>query len=145
MDKNVLLSDFQEYYKLNDASFGLFDYLFIKCREKKFHSDILIAMFELNWPSLLEMNGKVFLKDLFNKEKLDSLNNESVEYWMNLILLEEFFLDDPEGDQNGLRFVEGIKASWEMKLQKTFPNRKFVVELINDEETGDLGLTFYGQ
>ena len=107
--------------------------------------DLLFHMIEVFWPTFTEKDGRVFLKEQFSKDYYNRLIDEdsNSEYWINLFKLDDFFSEMDDWDEKASLFAQALVPIWEVKLQRDFPEMKFTVRYLCDEEVGDYGLTFY--
>ena len=141
------LTDFNNWKRLNPSpAFSFYDYLFQKISNKSgTGTDVFFAFLELLYPTFIEHEGYVFLKENFNSDYVQRLKSEHapVEYWMNLLTVDDYFNDDEDGEERSQTLAKAMVEIWQMKLKKEFPLREFVVEYLEDKETGDYGLTFY--
>jgi len=142
--KKPFLNDFENWKKLNN-DFSLFDYLFQITKKKEFNSDIIFAFLDLFWPSFVVYNEYVFLKNNFSAEKVKNLINEkqNVEYWVNLLVVDPYFENEENSEEESEFFAKSLVQIWQTKLKNDFPLKKIVVEYVFDSECGDYGLTFH--
>lgn len=141
-----LLKDYQRWKKLNKNNFfSLFDYTFHILNDKRVNTDILFASLEIFWPSFIQYDQYIFLEENYSKEKFDQLIHEekNPEYWGNLFLVDEYFLNDENALEKAEFFSQTLKKTWKIKLQNDFPNKEFIVEYSYDDENEERSLTFY--
>jgi len=114
-------------------------------RLSKIDPELLFTMLEIFWPTFIEKDGYVFLKDRFSKDYYNRLVDEGfkIEYWINLLTIEHFFPEMDDWEEKSSLFAQALVPIWEAKLQRDFPEIKFTVKYLCDEEVGDYGLTFY--
>lgn len=115
-------------------------------KDKKIETSDLFNFAELFWPTFLQINNFVFLKEKFKEEYYQRLQNEKnqrIEYWLNFLTLEDFFSDLSDGDEQATIFCKILVETWKAKLERDFPDLTFTVKFLSDEENGDYGLTFY--
>lgn len=145
------LTDFNNWKRLNSSMpasipFSLYDYLFHKVSNKSgTGTDVFFAFLELLYPTFIEHEGYIFLKENFKEDYFQRLKSENsqVEYWMNLLTVDSYFDDDDEWEEKSRTLAKAMVEIWQMKLKKEFPHREFVVRYLEDNEVGDYGLTFY--
>lgn len=138
MSKINTKSDFESWKKLN-SKFTSHDYIYQIFRNEGVSSDLFVAILNLVNPRFLEVDGLVFIKDVFDPEEYESIESNQ-EFWMNLVLFEEFF---DSISQDNLSFLSHtLTALWSKKLVEKFPEKEFKVQLIDDENDG-LCITFY--
>jgi len=114
-------------------------------KDKATDPNLLFYMIEIFWPTFIEKDGYVFLKEAFSEEEYHSLvdENSSPEYWMNILTIDEFFSEMDDWDENSTLFAKTLVTMWEEKLKSDFPEKSFTVQYLCDEEYGDCGLTFF--
>lgn len=142
----IKLNDFNHWKHLNASQhFSLYDYLFHKISNQSgTGTDVLFAFLELFFPAFIEHEGYVFLRENFNLNYFQSpkTQNAPVEYWMNLLMLGDYFAGDNEGVKKAQYLAKAMVKMWQMKLKEEFPQRKFIVSYLEDKEMRDYGLTF---
>lgn len=113
-------------------------------QDKKIEPDALFDFLEFYWPTFLERDGYVFLKEKFSEDEYAILTkqNVNVEYWMNLLTVDDFF-SEIEDEEKAITLVKALVEIWQAKLNRDFPSISFTVGFLQDEEYGDYGLTFY--
>ena len=144
--KTLILKDFEKWKELNkNNKFSLYDYIFHIAKLKKVDSDIYFAFFELFWPSFIIYKNYILLKENFSEEKIEDLirKNEKVEFWMNFFITDPYFENEENEEVKSESLAWSLLQIWQAKLEKDFPDKKFIVQYICDEEYGDYGLTFY--
>ncbi len=140
------LEDFNNWRESNGDEFNLIDYLYSSLQQGKNHSDLFIAFSELFCPSFIEKEGYVFFSQTFSEQRFTEVkenSQEKVEFWMNLLTVDDFFIDDKQFRKKSKVFTQTLVESWTSKLKSDFPKKQFVVKYIWDEEYDDYGLTFY--
>jgi hypothetical protein len=105
----------------------------------------LFKFAELYWPTFVERDRYIFLKEQFSEEEYDELvkRGNNPEYWINLLTIDEFFSELPDGEDQAIALVKTLAEMWRAKLKKEFPDMNFAIECLWNEEYGDCGLTFY--
>jgi len=114
-------------------------------KDKANDPDLLFHMIEIFWPTFIEKDGYVFLKEKFSKDYYDRLIDEdsNPEYWVNLLTIDEYFSEMDDWDEKSTLFAKALVTIWKAKLKSDFPEKSFTVQYLCDEEYGDCGLTFY--
>ncbi|MES2198602.1 MAG: hypothetical protein V4489_00330 [Chlamydiota bacterium] len=114
-------------------------------QDGKIEPEMLFKFSEFYWPTFIKKDNCIFLKEKFSEEQYDQLVNENhnPEYWINLLMLDDFFSKLEDGDNKSSSLAKILVEIWQAKLQKEFPAITFTVECLQDEECGDCGLTFY--
>lgn len=122
---------------------NIYDKIYWSIQDKKLKSDFFIQLSELFWPTFIQHESYVFLKELFSQEKYDELieHNHHPEFWINLLPIDGFF-DDAKEAEKALALTTILMDTWKIKLKNAFPHLEFVVELIYPVE-GEHGITFY--
>jgi len=107
--------------------------------------ELLFAILEIFWPAFIEKDGYIFLKDRFSEDYYHRLIDEdsNPELWINLLTIEYFFPEMDDWEEQSICFAKSLVPIWEAKLKSYFPEKKFTVKYLCDEEVGDYGLTFY--
>lgn len=107
-------------------------------------------------PDIVEVNGYIFISDLFDEKEENSLNEvkrlekqfnydkTQIEQWVNSVSLGEFFIGkytkSLDNDKIIDEFAKVLVYYWSRRAKELFPDRNIVVELGN-EIMGELGLT----
>ncbi len=143
-DGKFYLKRIEKYRELN-KDFSLFNYIKFELDTSKICSDIYFAFSELFWPSFIMYNGQVFLKERFSKKKFESMekNGGNREFWINFLTINPYFEEDESGDEKARALSKLLVEIWKNKLKFNFPDMDFMVIYLEDEEVGDIGLTFY--
>ncbi|HEV2614380.1 MAG TPA: hypothetical protein VGV92_06695 [Gammaproteobacteria bacterium] len=121
------------------------DYIYQEITLNKISPDIYFAFLELYWPSFVQHEGHIFLKETFSAEKFEGLKsqNENIGYWMNLVTIDPYFENDEDQEEKAAHLSKKLVDLWQAKLDKEYPELKFTVATLEDKEMGDYGLTFY--
>lgn len=140
--------------KCNDqdtTNFDFFDFLHA-------HGSPLDALFysRLFWPEFVDINGMVFLKETIedddDKDRLDEAlkhydgDKTKTEQSFNTTEIPFLFGKNSEEitDEEDLALAERLAEMWQYKLQNIYPNRRFIVQILSEEETGDaIAVSFY--
>lgn len=149
MGSKPVLEDFEAWRDANQPRvFTMADYVHGVFKAKRLPSDLFVALVELAWPEFVEVEGLIFLGDQFSSERFDGLVSQGLErsqleYWMNLCLLDGLL--DPSSKESSAKVVyvaRRLAGAWRAKLALDFPERSFEVTVIDDSETGDVGVVF---
>ncbi len=130
------------------GSFSWFDYAHCVLRERKIAGDFAVAVARLVWPEFVEVDGLVFLADQYSDEKASSLRDQGIvgrqlEYWMNLFSVDGFFSGVEASTPEDQEQMAGMLVSaWKTKLRSEFVARTFSVEIVRDDDVGDLCIVF---
>ncbi|MCB1118042.1 MAG: hypothetical protein KDK50_05640 [Chlamydiia bacterium] len=83
----------------------------------------------------------VLLKEQFGASKVDEMDYlpSEVEFWTNFLLLDPYFNDLEKARE----FANVLVPIWKAKLASDFPKQDFVVKVLVDDETDDVGITFF--
>lgn len=146
---NVNNELFNEFYEKKGGS--LFNHACNCCEIEDF-----LAISYVLCPDIIEVNGYVFLADLFEERGKEAINEirrlerqfnyckKDIERWVNSISLGEFFFgrDTPSMDNDKIlqSFGEVLVYNWTKRFHEVFPNKNIVIE-IGNEIMGELGLT----
>ena len=124
---------------------SIYSLLYWDIQDKKIDPNFLLKLYRLFWPSFIEKNGYVFLKDFFNENELNRLisANENPEYWINLLMVSDFFSELNDCIEKSKIFSDILTSMWSAKLKIDFPEAIFSVVRLSDEDFGEYGLTFY--
>ena len=117
--------------------------------------DHFIGYTQLIWPEFIEHEGRVYIKDFFNEEKLlQNIDNgasitqaQILLNCLDLSLLFDSAQEDVE-DDTLLYLAKTLQESWLAKLNLNFPNKKHNVILdnnLNEEGVGEILLSFSNQ
>lgn len=141
-------SKYHDWVKANLGAFSWFDYAHHLLRDQPGAGDFASVIARLVWPDFVEVGRLLFLADQYSLEKLRSLQSQGLdgrelEYWMNLFSVDGFFdgiasvtLDAQK------RLARAMSNAWKAKAMQEYPDRAFEVEMIEDEETGDICVAF---
>ena len=153
MDDNYLISRLKTKYSDKDTTnFNVFDFL------SAFGSPLdAIVYSKLFWPEFVEVDDMVFLKERFETEE-DHISLKEVfrKYGGDRCKVEQAFnfyeipwdflcgrvgeTTEEEDDWLAERLVE----MWAACLRLLYPERRFIVKLLEPEETGgEIGIIFY--
>jgi hypothetical protein len=146
------LKDFQAWKQSNAGTFfSLYDYIDGIIQSRELPSDFCIAFLKLIYPSFLLSENGVFLAEEYDQTKLDRLVNEGcqgkqLEYWMNILNIDGYLRISTEefSIEQCLFFSNLLREIWLQKLSKDFPEKKFVVECIQETDSdNEVYITFY--
>ena len=114
-------------------------------QDKIIGPEVFFNFLEFFWPNFTEIKQYVFLKEKYSEEEMIRLikQNTNPEYWINLVTINDYFSDDENAILQSNALAKTLIEILNTKLQKDFPDKKFIVKSLQDEETGDVGLTFY--
>ncbi|WP_059359876.1 hypothetical protein [Parachlamydia acanthamoebae] len=144
-EENKLLKILQEQFK-NAFNYTEDDYLHAFGKA----SQVLLASI-IFFPDFVEIDSRIFLKrnvldqDVIRKMLEDGEDITEVEKKFNFIEVD--FLFDGGGrdlaEDADIVFAQIIKTAWDAWLKYQYPSRKFIVEIIDVEGTGEsLGVQF---
>lgn len=122
-----------------------YNILYWLIEEGKIDSDQLFDFLELYWPTFIEIDGYIFLKEKFNEDEYKRLVSDKInpEFWINFLTVDDFFIDSEKRKKDSLYFSKRLSEIWAIKLVKDFPEFEITVKCLEDDESGDYGLTFY--
>lgn len=144
--KELFFRDYEKRKGRNKGhNFSYYDYIYHVINDANLSSDIIFAFSELFLPKFIVVKDYVFLEQNFTEHKLIELekSTQNVEYWMNLLLIDPFFENDPDSDQKAEFFSKQLLQIWSTKLKNDFPERNIKVEYLFDSDVGDYAITFY--
>jgi hypothetical protein len=130
------------------GSFSWFDYAHCVLREGQISGDLAVALAQLIWPQFVKIDGLIFLAEQYSEEKASSLRGQGIigrelEYWMNLFSVDGFFADISGSTQEQEEgFAETLVQAWRAKLFSDFGSHAFTVEIVRDDDVGDLCVVF---
>jgi len=146
MADKIYLKDVEAWKELNrNQTFSLYDYMFHAINTSHISRDIYFALQELYWPTFIERDTYVFLKENFSIEKFKDLKKDKTnsEFWMNFLSTDPYFENEEDSDKKAEGLSKLLVEIWATKLKRDFPEKSFSVQYLEDKETGDYGLTFY--
>lgn len=137
------LKDYQQWKKVNDENFSLWDYLFGVA-----NVEIALAFTKLFWPDFVEHEGGLFLSEAFNpeiyerwKETLGD-NPRAIEQAMNHIHIDDILPGSEHIAPENLFYLgKKLAEMWSSRLEKLYPGKEFKVSCQRDDET--VIVTFY--
>jgi hypothetical protein len=113
-------------------------------QDKKMDPEALLNFVELFWPTFIEKEGYVFLKETFSLEEYNRLKEEdNPEFWINLLTVDDFFSEASDWQEKSQSLSKSLVEMWRAKLEIDFPTLEFTVKYLCDPDVGDYGLTFY--
>lgn len=127
-----------------DKRVSQFDYVRIVYKINSLHADFIVGFARIVWPEFIEIDSKVFVKDLFDKERYDELNKDpesssKSSFWMNLLEITGLF-DELSYDQS-MEMARIIGDSWNAKLDSEFKLLSVRSKVIAEQDTGEVFLT----
>lgn len=142
--------DMLDYGAWVDASggvgFSFVDYVHAQVLQGNITTDILGAVVGWLWPEFVDVDGSIILASQiykFKGFKSQGLPVDEIEYWSNLTNIDGVLLGMP--NTFSLHLATVIKDMWRSKLHNDFPDRKFVVEVVEVREQNELNVTFRGK
>lgn len=153
MSKTPLLQDFETWRSKNSPDFSMHDYLYGRMEVGGISPDLFVAFTELFWPTAIDFDGLVFLGARFSDGRLAELRSQGydgkeLEYWMNLVSLDGMVQLPSTGRPDDFRdhalyVAKNLEEMWTDRLRRLFPEKRFLVKVIDDFENGDVCITFY--
>ena len=102
-----------------------------------------LAYAELLWPALVEVEGMVFLREAVEVQpRLQDVpatlrtfsSRTDMERAFNYIEVPIFFATGVDASDEQLKqLAETLRETWQAKLERAFPGRSFVVEILEGE------------
>lgn len=140
------LRDYQEWKKVNDDDFSLWDYLFGVA-----NIEIALAFTKLFWPDFVEHEEGIFLAEVFNPEIYDRWketlgnNPRAIEQAMNHIHIDDLLPGSENMDRENLFYLgKKLADMWSSRLEKLYPERIFKVSCQRDDDIDEtVVVTFY--
>lgn len=104
-------------------------------------SDFVLQFSQLFWPNFLVVDGKVFVNDLFDRERYEGLrksgqSESGAQFWMNLLEITALFDDLLE--PQALAVAEIAAACWNRKLDGEFSGNADEARVVHDKATGEV-------
>lgn len=102
-------------------------------------------------PSITELEGFLFIDRLgrgsesLSAEAKKFTSLEDAQQWMNIVLIDGFVTEivGPDWDSKDpsvLKILSIFQDAWSCRVRANYPNTKFFVEVLVDEDSGDVGL-----
>lgn len=153
MYEEDLLAHFKEMRckGADTTRFNYFDFLHA-------HGSPLDALFysRLFWPEFIEIKEMVFLKEMIEDDDDRARLDRALEYYdgdktrteqsFNLAEIPYLFgknISETNLEED-LMLTERLAEMWRYRLQMIYPERKFIVQILSAEDTGDaIGIIFY--
>jgi len=146
---SINLPDYQQWKKSNaDKEFSFFDYAHAILREKAAPADLVLGIASIVWPNFVQIGDGVYLAEQYSEAKVESLRaqglaRDQIEFWVNIFSVDGFFADlDSWTEAHEEDFSQILASAWRRKLELEFPQRKFVVQVLQDPDVGDLCVVF---
>jgi len=131
------LPDFQQWKKVNNDDFSLWDYLFGVA-----NVELAIAFTKLFWPDTIEHEGGIFLSSGFDIQIYEQwkakLGNDitSIEQVINHQHIDDMLPGaEAVGTENLLYLGKAIAQMWESRLKLLYPQRRFEVNYHQGEQS----------
>jgi hypothetical protein len=155
MQEEELIKDLRELHTepdLDTSDFEVRDFVYA------FGSPLDALMYSrLFWPEFVEINEMVFLKGTIEDEddrrrlaeafEQNRRDRSETEQAFNLVEVPSDLFGKRMGDtteEEDHWLAERLAEMWRSRLQLIYPNRQFVVEVLNPENTGgEVGVIFY--
>ena len=152
MKNAELIEHLKEYYAGKDTkNFNILDFV------GAYGSPLLaIAYYKLFSPDFIEYRGMIFMADEFDdKGRIDvdhlleqkNLSKKEIEQSYDWFEIPSGFFAKSAGDtydDEDEYLAEILCRTWKLKLEADFPDKRFVVKLLDPEETGgEIGIAFY--
>jgi len=124
---------------------SVFNSLYWLVEDKKIDPRIFLDFSRFFWPSFIEVDGFIFLKEKFEENEYSRLvaKQSNPEYWINIVMLDDYFSETSESEKWSRDLAKSLIEIWGIKIIKDFPEKKVVFAFLEDKEYGDIGLTFY--
>ena len=121
-----------------------FDYLRAVYKAHGLTADFIVYFAKLFWPDFKMVDGQIFISDLFDSERYQSLlnngrNPNEAQFWMNLLEITGLF--DEISIDEAIQIAEAIAVNWNSKLDTEFSNESLPARVIHDDETGEVFVT----
>ncbi|MCI0530192.1 MAG: hypothetical protein L0Y56_22340 [Nitrospira sp.] len=140
-----------KYTELNTTGFNVFDFLHAE------GSGLEALMYaRLFWPEFIEIDDMVFLKETVENEDDRKRVGEAFEYYekdrckteqsFNLVEIHSLFgrRSGETTDAEDRQLAELLAEMWRYRLQLLYPYRRFLVEVLEPEQTGgEVAVMFY--
>jgi len=99
---------------------NVYDIVYNLILNKVISPELLFNILEIFWPTFIEKDGYVLLKEQFSKKYYNRLIDEdsNPEYWINLVSIDQFFSEMDEWEEKSSRFAKALVPIWEAKLKK---------------------------
>lgn len=133
---------FDEFLESNrGSSVSGYDFLHAVYISKDIPEDFLIWFARLMWPDFMEVDGKIYVSDLFDAERYQGLIKEGrtesqSQFWMNLLEITGLF--NEISDVQAKYLAQRIADSWAAKMRRDFGGTCEGARMIADEETGEV-------
>ncbi len=135
-------SKFDLWMKNNSSESELDEWSYIY---HNFNPEDVLLIAKLYWPVFQEINGMVIRDDVvceFRNRIESSPPSSVIERSYNLLKLWDLFNESAD-EAIYIQLAEKMTVTWSAALNEQFKNKKFVVELINSEQSYGPMLTVY--
>ncbi|USX11871.1 hypothetical protein NHH88_19440 [Oxalobacteraceae bacterium OTU3CAMAD1] len=139
-DRNIF--GFSEFCNANPGrNVGGYDYVHAVHKTANLSGDFLIWFGKLMWPQLVEMNGLIYISDLYSNERYENFisggrSKKQAQFWMNLLEISGIFDDLP--DEQMKLLAKNIAECWSAKIRQDFGENHEGARVIVDEENGEV-------
>ena len=153
MDSDFLVRKLKQKYSQHDTNnFNVFD--FISALGSPIDAMMYLKLF---WPDFIEVDGMVFLKHVAEELEKDAIYKTLQHFDRDLTKTEKSYNlfevsvafgkaagETTEDEDHWL--ATQIAGMWSCRLKILYPERHFIVEVLEAEETGgEIGILFYQQ
>ena len=133
------IPNYKEWLTVNSSRFSQYDYIHGQITQYDVPADIVTVVSKIVWPEFLILGECIFIKDIFNNDKYQSLVNASysvrdIEYWMNLVNISGMFGEGNESE--AAEFCVILKSTWKIKFMLEHPSLVADVEIVDDDGDG---------
>lgn len=107
-------------------------------------ADFIVCFSRLFWPEFKILNGAVYLSELFESERYETLASDEtspteIQFWMNLIEITGLFDELPLDD--AIFIAEALSSSWNSKMALELESVPTPARAIIDNESGEVFVT----
>ena len=104
-------------------------------------ADFVLWFSRLLWPSLLIVDGNVFVADLFETQRYEVLRQEghsasSAQFWSNLLEITGVF--DDIAEPLALEFAQNVAAAWNCKIAMECADGAGRARVVHDKTTDEI-------
>lgn len=149
-ENSAVFVSFNEFQMVNKGMhITHFDYMHALLKQAYVHPDFLRVLGEFYWPELFKRDGLIFLgsavksfDEVYYQRLVKEGEVERVQFWMNLILIENAFpVTSPPCDALDvdveIDIAKSIAVCWNAKLKQDWPNENAKARMMYDEEDGE--------
>jgi hypothetical protein len=120
------------------------DYIRAIYKTHQISDDFFVWMSRLIWPEIKVIDGHVFVSQLFDSDRFQSLRDsgksmESIQYWMNLLEITGLFSE--MSIQQAHEIAETIASAWNARIHASIGASHPIARVVTDSNGAEIFVT----